>query len=370
MVVLIRMVRNRFTGNNEVVHMAIDMQQRNTYRKYLPISIIIPTYNRAALILRAVSSALSQCGDGDEVIVVDDDSDDDTEARLEPFRNRIVYQRISHGGAGRARNIGMSIAKNPLIAFLDSDDEWMPGKLSLQRAFLSSHPDVLFCFTDLKYRYLSGQEQHKMLSFFVGDEVFREDFLGPGIPFSSLAPLPKGRSDFLVHIGDLYLKQMEREYVSPVTLVFHRDVVGESVRFPEDLPTREEWEFAGQLARKGLAAYLDCETAVVYRHDGPQLSRRQSRADSLMLLSARLKVLTRVWGSDETFLLKQGRRYQKVVEGLRLRRAIHLLADGQRDEARKELRQIKRVPIAYQILFYCPGLVTAILLHARKYLLG
>jgi hypothetical protein len=88
-----------------------------------------------------------------------------------------------------------------------------------------------------------------------------------------------------------------------------------------------------------------------------------------MLLSARLKVLTRVWGSDETFLVKEGRRYQKVIEGLRLRRAIHLLADNQRDEARKELRQIKRVPIAYHILYYFPGIITATLLRARKYLL-
>jgi glycosyltransferase involved in cell wall biosynthesis len=344
------------------------MQTRNTYGKYLPISIIIPTYNRATLILRAVSSALSQCSDGDEVIVVDDDSADDTEERLEPFRNRIVYQKISHGGAGRARNVGISIAKNPLIAFLDSDDEWIPGKLSLQRALLNARPDVLFCFTDLKYRYLSGNEQNKMLSFFVGDEAFREDFLGPGIPFSSFAPLPPGHSDFLVHIGDLYPKQMAREYVSPVTLVFRRDK-RDSVRFPEDLPTREEWEFVGQLARRGLAAYLDCETAVVYRHDGPQLSRQLSRVDSLRLLSARLKVLTRVWGSDEDFLQKESRRYQKVLKGLRLRRTIHLLADGQRNEALEELRQIKRVPIVYRILYHFPPMVTAGLLRTRKYLL-
>lgn len=349
---------------------AIDLREKgNDCEKYLPISVIIPTYNRAALVLRAVSSALSQCCSGDEVIVVDDGSDDDTEVRLQPYRNRIVYQRVSHGGAGRARNVGMSIAKSPLIAFLDSDDEWIPGKLGLQRAFLNARPDVLFCFTDLKYRYPSGYEQNNMLSFFVGDVVFRKDFLGPSIPFSSLAPLPEGHSDFLVHIGDLYPKQMEREYVSPVTLVFRRDVAGEAVRFPEDLPTREEWEFVGQLARRGLAAYLDCETAVVYRHDGPQLSRQQSRVDSLKLISARLKVLTRVWGSDETILVKQGRRYQKVVEGLRLRRAMHLLADGQRDEARKELRQIERVPISYQVLYYFPGIITAALLRARKYLL-
>jgi glycosyltransferase involved in cell wall biosynthesis len=355
----------RYSGNNEIIPEAIAMHKRNDREKYLPISIVIPTYNRAALALRAVSSALSQCSKGDEVIVVDDGSDDDTEARLRPYRNRIVYHRVSHGGAGRARNIGMSIAKSPLIAFLDSDDEWMLGKLSLQRAFLNARPDVLFCFTDLKYRDLSGYEQNNMLSFFVGDEMFNKDFLGPGIPFSSLAPLPKEQSDFLVHIGDLYPKQMEREYVSLVTLLFRMDVAGKPVRFPEDLPTREEWEFVGKLARRGLAAYLDCETAVVYRHDGPQLTK----IDPLMLLDARLKVLARVWGSDETFLIKEGRRYQKVLEGLRLRRAIHLLAEGQREEARKELRQIKQVPIAYHILYYFPSIITATLLRARKYLL-
>jgi glycosyltransferase involved in cell wall biosynthesis len=227
---------------------AIDLQKKgNDCEKYLPISIIIPTYNRAALVLRAVSSALSQCCNGDEVIVVDDGSDDDTEARLQPYRNRIVYQRVSHGGAGRARNIGMSIARSPLIAFLDSDDEWMPGKLGLQRAFLNARPDVLFCFTDLKYRYLSGYEQNNMLSFFVGDVVFRKDFLGPSIPFSSIAPLPEGHSDFLVHIGDLYPEQMEREYVSPVTLVFRRTSRGRQCAFPRISPLERSGNSSGNL---------------------------------------------------------------------------------------------------------------------------
>jgi glycosyl transferase family 2 len=73
---------NRYSGNNEIIPEATDMQKKESEcEKKLPISVIILTFDRAAFILRAVSFALSQCCSGDEVIVVDDGFEDDTEAR-------------------------------------------------------------------------------------------------------------------------------------------------------------------------------------------------------------------------------------------------------------------------------------------------
>ncbi len=92
-----------------------------------PVSIVIPTYNRAKVLPRAVQSAACQCTDRDEIIIVDDGSTDDTEGCLGPFRDRIQYIRVSNGGAGKARNMGVRQARNAYVAFLDSDDEWMPG---------------------------------------------------------------------------------------------------------------------------------------------------------------------------------------------------------------------------------------------------
>ena len=118
----------------------------------LSVSAIIPTYNRAHLVGRAIKSVLASIRDGDEVIVVDDGSTDDTEPVVRAFGERITYVRSSNGGAGRARNIGVSIAKHPLLAFLDSDDEWIPGELEWKRRILEARGDVLFCFSDFLMR--------------------------------------------------------------------------------------------------------------------------------------------------------------------------------------------------------------------------
>ena len=128
------------------------------------ISVVVPTYNRARLLPRALESALPQLRPGDEVIVVDDGSTDGTEAVLAPYRGRIRYVRTANRGAGAARNRGVQEAQCPLVAFLDSDDEWMPDKLALQRAFMARRPDVLFAFTDFALRERDGSEHRFYLS--------------------------------------------------------------------------------------------------------------------------------------------------------------------------------------------------------------
>src|SRR3954453_20631913 len=82
----------------------------------LRVSVVIPTYNRASLLPRAVDSVLPQFQPGDELIVVDDGSTDGTEAALAPWRGRIHYLRLPHGGAGRARNAGWAVARGELVA--------------------------------------------------------------------------------------------------------------------------------------------------------------------------------------------------------------------------------------------------------------
>jgi glycosyltransferase involved in cell wall biosynthesis len=101
------------------------------------LSVVIPTWNRARLVREAVESALAQ-GRGVEVVVVDDGSTDGTADELGArFGSRIKLLRLPRrGGVGAARNAGVRQARGELLAFLDSDDLWLPGKLDAElRAF-------------------------------------------------------------------------------------------------------------------------------------------------------------------------------------------------------------------------------------------
>lgn len=116
-----------------------------TDQEHMPtVSVIIPTFNRAALVTRAIASVLAQTMSPDEVIVVDDGSTDDTRDVLAQFGNRIRYVFQENQGVAVARNRGIEAAAGRYTAFLDSDDEWLPHKLERQVAHLNAHPEIDF----------------------------------------------------------------------------------------------------------------------------------------------------------------------------------------------------------------------------------
>lgn len=116
---------------------------------YMPkVSVIIPTYNREKYIVETLQSVFAQTFTDYEVIVIDDGSTDNTSVVLKPYLDRIIYIRKPNGGQGSARNAGIKMAKGEYMAFLDSDDLWMPEKLELQVKYLDEHPDVGLVFTD------------------------------------------------------------------------------------------------------------------------------------------------------------------------------------------------------------------------------
>lgn len=119
------------------------------------VSVIIPTYNRAELIGRAIQSVLNQNHFAGELIIVDDGSEDDTsdmvKALSSPDYIPLRYHRISNSGPATARNIGVSLAKYHLIAFLDSDDHWYPNKISRQLEVLQKNPGYKICHTGEKW---------------------------------------------------------------------------------------------------------------------------------------------------------------------------------------------------------------------------
>jgi glycosyltransferase involved in cell wall biosynthesis len=126
------------------------------------VSVIIPTYNRAHLVGRAIRSVLDQTYQDFELIVVDDASTDNTNEVIKGFNDpRIRYIRHEQNrGGGAARNTGIKAAQGDYIAFQDSDDEWLPRKLEIQIQVFSNAPNgVGVVYTDM-WRIFEGRKMY------------------------------------------------------------------------------------------------------------------------------------------------------------------------------------------------------------------
>ena len=128
------------------------LSAKNTAAALEPViaSVIIPVYNSANSIAEALNSVLAQTFSRYEIIVVNDGSPDTPllERALEPFRQRISYIQQENQGPSGARNAGILAARGKYVAFLDSDDRWLPGHLTSQIEFLESRPSLALVYAD------------------------------------------------------------------------------------------------------------------------------------------------------------------------------------------------------------------------------
>jgi glycosyltransferase involved in cell wall biosynthesis len=127
----------------------------------MKISVIIPAYNAAAYIERALRSVLNQSRPADEIIVVNDGSTDGTSQILKRYEGKIRIIEQVNTGVSAARNAGIRAAAGDWIAFLDADDEWLPEKLAKQSQFHLNHPDLKWssanyyrCFCDRNHQHI------------------------------------------------------------------------------------------------------------------------------------------------------------------------------------------------------------------------
>ena len=119
------------------------------------LSVIIPTYNRAQLVTRAIESILAQTEADWDLLVVDGGSTDGTQAMVQEYvrkDRRIHLVKGSVNGPAHSRNTGIRLAEGAYIAFLDDDDAWLPEKLATQVRFMEAHPEV-----GLSYTYAAGR---------------------------------------------------------------------------------------------------------------------------------------------------------------------------------------------------------------------
>ena len=121
------------------------------------VSVVLPAFNAAAFIERAIESVLGQSYGPIELIVVDDGSGDATPEALARYGDRIRSVRQDRGGVSRARNRGIDLARGPLVAFIDADDEWEPTKIERQVEALRGFPDAVVALTAVR-RIGDGRE--------------------------------------------------------------------------------------------------------------------------------------------------------------------------------------------------------------------
>ena len=136
------------------------------------VSVVIPTYKRAGLVVRAIESVLQQTFCDFELIVVDDASPDDTPQRVATIADqRVRLVRLAkNGGQARASNVGIAQARGEYVAFLDDDDEWLPNKLELQMARLGQDGDASAAYCRVYRQTPEGlQPPEPRSSFWEGD---------------------------------------------------------------------------------------------------------------------------------------------------------------------------------------------------------
>ncbi len=181
----------------------------NTETKPL-VSVIIPTFNRGWILKETIDSVLAQEFKDFELIVVDDGSTDNTQDILDSYPVDILVVRQENKGVSAARNTGLGLASGNLISFLDSDDLWLPKKLSEQVAFFCSNPDVLICQTE-------------------------ETWVRRGVRVN-----PKKRHKKLS--GMIFEPSLALCLVSPSAVMIKRSLLDQVGLFDEDLPACEDYD--------------------------------------------------------------------------------------------------------------------------------
>ena len=226
------------------------------------VSVVIPTFNRAAMVVEAVESVLAQEGVDFELIVVDDGSTDDSQARLARFSSAVHYYRQPRSGVSASRNRGVAVSCAPLIAFLDSDDLWLPRKLQLQKTFMDEHLEAMICQTE-------------------------EIWVRNG---RSLNPKIRHRKPS----GDIFRRSLELCLVSPSAVMIRRELFDRVGYFDETLPMAEDYDLWLRVAAE-YPVYLLPEPLVIKRggHSDqlsatPGIDRYRIRALENLLQSGRL----------------------------------------------------------------------------------
>jgi glycosyltransferase involved in cell wall biosynthesis len=223
------------------------------------VSVIIPTYNRSSQVIEAVHSVFEQTFEDFELIVVDDGSCDGTAESFNPYKGRIAYRFQENRGVSAARNQGIRMSRGQWIAFLDSDDLWLPKKLETQFQFFSQNPEALICQTEEVWirngRQVNPLKKHQKFS------------------------------------GDIFAPSLLLCLVSPSAVMIKRDLFEQVGCFDEALPACEDYDLWLRISAQ-FPIYLIDQPLVVKRGGHPDQLSRTTPALDRFRIQALVKILT------------------------------------------------------------------------------
>ncbi|MCA1786137.1 MAG: glycosyltransferase, partial [Desulfobacteraceae bacterium] len=209
------------------------------------ISVIIPTFNRAWVLAKAIDSVLAQTFVPKEIIVVDDGSTDETGQLLAAYGDRIRVFTQPNKGVSAARNLGIRHSCGEYIALLDSDDLWEPEKLACQAAFFTSHPRVMICQTEeiwiRKGRRVNPMQKHQKPS------------------------------------GMIFEPSLHRCLVSPSAVMMKKKIFDVKGMFNEDFPVCEDYDLWLRISVDMPVYLIEKPLTVKYGGHDDQLSASHSQ---------------------------------------------------------------------------------------------
>lgn len=227
------------------------------------VSVIIPTYNRAAFLREAIDSVCAQTEKDFELIIVDDGSTDATRNVVESYGGRrMQYFFQTNAGAAAARNAGIRNAHGAFITFLDSDDLWQPQKLAHQLAWMQAHPEIMLCYTD-------------------------EIWIRRGVRVNQKKIHAKAG-------GWIYPLCLPRCIISPSSVLMRRELFDAVGRFDEQLPICEDYDLWLRVAARCEVGFLP--TPLIIKRGGhtDQLSHREFGIDRY-----RVTALLKIYAQEE-----------------------------------------------------------------------
>ena len=221
------------------------------------VSVVIPAYNVSKFIDTAISSVLNQTYRNIEIIVVDDCSTDGTANEIIKFKDKVRFLRHEiNQGAAAARNTGVNVCRGELVAFLDGDDKWAPGKLEIFAGSFSKNPEVLFALSDFsRFKWSDGSYfalSNSQINPMIYDILHRFKY--------------RDRKYFVIPKADMFRLLLEGYPIYPSAIVVRKRIF-ESVGMWRKVRTNEDFDFGLRSCRKTDFLYIDENLAMVGRHD-------------------------------------------------------------------------------------------------------